>query len=99
MYMKDLAFIVNDEDIVGVENRDEMFKVLKNINVYIDFVDATNKNIAKQLETYYAALEAYENNITAIENAVYEGIQFTNAIRTIKLPATVLSVIGKLINN
>lgn len=99
MYMKDLAFIVNDEDIVGVEKRDEMFKVLKNINVYIDFVDATNKNIAKQLETYYAALEAYENNITAIENAVYEGVQFTNAIRTIKLPATVLSVIGKLINN
>lgn len=96
MYMKDLDYALNCE---GAEKRDELFAALKNLSTYADFVDEGNKGIARQLETYYKELAAYENNISAIENAIYGANQFGNALRTIKLPATVLSVIGKLINN
>lgn len=96
MYMKDLDYALNCE---GVEKRDETFLALKNLSTYVDFVDEGNKNIARQLETYNKELAAYEKTITAVESAIYESVQFGNALRTIKLPATVLSVIGRLTNN
>ena len=99
MYMKNLTSILNDEEIVGKEKRDELFSTLKSLSTYVDFVDAGDRNIAGGLERYYTELAAYESGISAIDGAIYQANQFANALRTNKLPATVLSVIGRLIND
>ena len=96
MYVDDLDMALLYD---GEEKRDMVYAALTNCAAWVDFVDAKDSDVAELLEFYYSELNTYEKAISAIESAIYEAVQFTNALRTNTLPATVLSVIGKLINN
>lgn len=96
VYAREIDFALFEE---GAAKRDALYAALKNCGEYVDAVDASDSNVARYLATYNTELAKYEANVSAVKGAIYEAVQFTNAVRSESLPVTVLSVIGRLINN
>lgn len=96
LYAKELDFAGFEE---GAAKRDALYAALKNCREYVDGVDMSDKTVAANVAKYNRELAKYESNVNAVNSAIYQSVQFTNAVRSDSLPITVLSVIGRLINN
>ncbi len=96
------TYAKNIEDALlleGAEKRDALYAALKNCREYVDAVAKDDSAVAGYLATYNTELAKYEAGVSALKAAIYESVQFTNAVRSESLPVTVLSVIGRLIND
>ena len=92
-------FIGYANDAAGARRQSQKFRALVNCANYVDKVDATIAGVASALTKYATALESYNASIEPVRTELSEIGNIVCAVRSESVPAPVLAIVKKFMDN
>ena len=83
----------------GNAKRDAIYAALKDCSAYINVIDENNADVAAAIAIYNAQVAEYNAKVAKFNGAMFESVCITNAVRCGRISASVLAVVGNIINN
>lgn len=82
----------------GMEKRTAVYQALKECAAYVGGVDEYDEDVAEALALYEAQVAAYNASLDAFDSALSESAQFISAVRSTSISATVLAIVGNIVD-